>query len=37
MGLAVLIFLLGATTLAYLAYRNVWASRKVKKSKRVAS
>jgi ubiquinol-cytochrome c reductase cytochrome c1 subunit len=35
MGLAVLIFLLGATTLAYLAYRNVWASRKVKKNKRV--
>jgi ubiquinol-cytochrome c reductase cytochrome c1 subunit len=36
MGLAVLIFLLAATTLAYLAYRNVWASRKVKKTKRVA-
>jgi ubiquinol-cytochrome c reductase cytochrome c1 subunit len=37
MGWAVLIFLLGATTLAYLAYRNVWASRKVKKGKRVAA
>jgi ubiquinol-cytochrome c reductase cytochrome c1 subunit len=37
MGWAVLIFLLGATTLAYLAYRNVWASRKVKKAKRVAT
>jgi ubiquinol-cytochrome c reductase cytochrome c1 subunit len=36
MGLAVLIFLLAATALAYLAYRNVWASRKVKKNKRVA-
>jgi ubiquinol-cytochrome c reductase cytochrome c1 subunit len=37
MGWAVLIFLIGATILAYLAYRNVWASRKVKKGKRVAS
>ncbi|HEY0116319.1 MAG TPA: cytochrome c1 [Allosphingosinicella sp.] len=31
MGLAVLIFLIGATFLAYLAYRSVWADRKVKK------
>lgn len=31
MGLAVVIFLLFATVLAYFAYRNVWADRKVKK------
>jgi ubiquinol-cytochrome c reductase cytochrome c1 subunit len=37
MGWAALIFLIGATVLAYLAYRNVWASRKVKKAKRVAA
>jgi ubiquinol-cytochrome c reductase cytochrome c1 subunit len=38
MGWAVLIFLFAATTLAYLAYRNVWADRKVKKkNKRVAA
>jgi len=37
MGLAVLIFLIGATVLAYLAYRNVWAGRKVKKAKRAVS
>jgi ubiquinol-cytochrome c reductase cytochrome c1 subunit len=37
MGWAALIFLFAATTLAYLAYRNVWASRKVKKGKRVAA
>ncbi len=35
-GLAVLIFLIAATVLAYLAYRNVWADRKVKKRKRAA-
>ena len=34
MGWAVLIFLIAATVLAYLAYRNVWADRKVKKAKR---
>jgi len=37
MGWAVLIFLIAATVLAYLAYRNVWASRKVKKARRVVS
>jgi len=36
-GWAVLIFLLAATVLAYFAYRNVWADRKVKKGKRVAT
>jgi ubiquinol-cytochrome c reductase cytochrome c1 subunit len=35
MGLAVLAFLIFATILAYLAYRNVWADRKVKKGKRL--
>jgi ubiquinol-cytochrome c reductase cytochrome c1 subunit len=34
-GISVLIFLIIATVLAYLAYRNVWADRKVKKAKRV--
>jgi len=34
MGIAVLIFLLAATFLAYLAYRSVWADRKPKKKKR---
>ena len=34
MGWAVLIFLIIATILAYLAYRNVWADRKPKKHKR---
>jgi ubiquinol-cytochrome c reductase cytochrome c1 subunit len=34
MGWAVLIFLIAATVLAYLAYRSVWADRKVKKKKR---
>jgi ubiquinol-cytochrome c reductase cytochrome c1 subunit len=33
MGIAVVLFLLGATVLAYFAYRNVWADRKVKKRK----
>jgi ubiquinol-cytochrome c reductase cytochrome c1 subunit len=37
MGWAVLIFLIAATVLAYLAYRNVWSDRKVKKAKRVAA
>jgi ubiquinol-cytochrome c reductase cytochrome c1 subunit len=37
MGWAVLTFLFGATILAYLAYRNVWASRKVKKTKPAAT
>ena len=33
MGIAVVLFLLVATALAYMAYRNVWADRKVKKVK----
>jgi ubiquinol-cytochrome c reductase cytochrome c1 subunit len=33
LGWAVLIFLLAATALAYFAYRNVWADRKVKKKR----
>lgn len=33
MGIAVVIFLLAATVLAYFAYKNVWADRKVKKGK----
>lgn len=33
MGLAVLIFLLAATILAYFAYKNVWADKKPKKYK----
>jgi len=37
MGLAVVIFLLVATVLAYFAYRNVWADRKVKKGKAPAA
>ena len=37
MGWAVLIFLICATILAYFAYRNVWADRKVKKGKRAAA
>jgi ubiquinol-cytochrome c reductase cytochrome c1 subunit len=36
MGIAVVLFLLIATVLAYLAYRNVWADRKVKKGKPAA-
>lgn len=34
-GITVLIFLLIATALAYLSYRNVWADRKPKKRKKV--
>jgi ubiquinol-cytochrome c reductase cytochrome c1 subunit len=34
-GIAVVLFLLGATILAYLAYRSVWADRKKKKSRTV--
>jgi ubiquinol-cytochrome c reductase cytochrome c1 subunit len=37
MGWSVLIFLIAATILAYLAYRNVWADRKVKKAKRAVA
>ena len=33
LGLAVVIFLLFATVLAYFAYRNVWADRKAKKGR----
>jgi len=36
-GWAVLIFLIVATVLAYLAYRNVWADRKVKQAKRAVT
>jgi ubiquinol-cytochrome c reductase cytochrome c1 subunit len=35
-GWAVLIFLIFGTTLAYFAYRNVWADRKVKKKRATA-
>jgi ubiquinol-cytochrome c reductase cytochrome c1 subunit len=37
MGIAVVLFLLIATVLAYLAYRNVWADRKAKKGKPAAA